>query len=310
MIVQVGVEGLRPEWPGAVVGIGTFDGVHRGHRAVLKDLVREARAAGLPAVVITFDRHPAAVLAPDQCPPALATLDENLRDIAACGVDVAIVLPFTRELSELSADVFFRSILLDRLRVRRMVVGHDFALGHDRRGNAEWLGDRIDTVVVPPLEVNGARVSSTEIRQWVAEGDVARAAEVWGRVPTVSGVVVGGQRLGRTLGYPTANLGRTGVGIVPGDGVYAGWAEGPFGHLRAAISIGCRPVVQGEDRTIEGYLLDYDGPEFYGAALRYGFCERLRPELPFPSLDDLVVQMGQDVAQTRELVRLPSRVSS
>jgi len=305
MIVHCGVDGLRPEWPASVVGIGTFDGVHRGHRAVLSVLVSEARRAAQPSVVVTFDRHPAAVLAPDQCPPALATLDENLRDLCETGVDIAVVLPFTRAFSEIYADSFFREILLNQLKAQRVVIGHDFAFGRDRQGDADWLGDRIDTVVVPPFLWEGARVSSTEIRAWVAAGDVARATGAWGRNPSVSGVVVGGQRLGRTLGFPTANLARSGLGIVPADGVYAGWADGLFGRRVAAISIGHRPTVAGTHRTIEGYLLDYDGPEFYGAAIRFGFVDRLRPELSFPNLEALTAQMHSDVSVTRERVTCP-----
>jgi riboflavin kinase / FMN adenylyltransferase len=297
MQVHFGVELLKPEWSGAVGCIGTFDGVHRGHRAVIERAVAVGRASELPSVLVTFDRHPAAVLRPDRCPPAIHSLAENLDAFESLGVAVAVILPFDRALSETSADAFFQSILLDRLRARCLVVGHDFAFGRGREGTAEWLGERIETEVVPPFQMDGRRVSSTDIRRAVAAGEVEQAAQWLGRPFAIPGVVVGGQRLGRTLGYPTINLARSFDQLTPLDGVYAGTCTTRFGRFKAAISIGMRPAVGGTHRTIEAYLIDYPGESLYGDAVRLSLTRRLREERNFADLEALKRQMRLDVEQ-------------
>lgn len=296
MLVRFGVEAIGADWPGGVVCIGTFDGVHRGHQEVIGQAVSAAREQELPAVVVTFDRHPAATLAPDRCPPAVGTLGLNLDEFARLGVSAAVVLPFDHTLASTSAEDFYSHFLQGKLQAREIVIGHDFAFGHGRQGNAAWLAERIDTDVVPPFELEGERISSSVVRRALAAGDVETARKLLGRPWVQEGVVVSGQKLGRTLGFPTLNLAGVAPQVVPANGVYAGMAHTPEGAFRAAIAIGVRPAVGGGPRTIEAFLLDYPGRSLYGAAVRLHYLRRLREERNFDSLEALRSQMELDVA--------------
>jgi len=301
MQVHFGLELLNAEWSHSVVCIGTFDGVHLGHQAVIGRAVNDAAQRELPCVVITFDRHPAHVLAPDKCPKAIASLAENLEQFNRMGVSVAVVLPFTKELSQTPAQQFFDEMLIGCLKASRLVVGHDFAFGKGREGTPEWLKQRIETEVVPAFEMHGMRVSSSAVRDAISEGDVEEAARLLGRPFVVSGIVVAGQRLGRTLGYPTANLARSFDQVMPSDGIYGGYATTPHGVFRAAVSIGVRPAVGGKDRTIEAFLLDYPGHTLYGKNITVALQHRIREERNFDSLDALKEQIARDVAQVASL---------
>lgn len=300
MLVHFGLDRCAARWPSAVGCVGTFDGVHLGHRGVLKAAVDVSRAEGVPCVLATFDRHPAALLAPDRCPASLAGLNTNLDCIRETGVDVVVVLAFDEALSRMSAQEFLDEVLRGALRVDRMVVGHDFAFGRGREGTPDWLGARIATEVVPPLEIDGRRVSSSAIREAVAQGNVEGAARLLGRPFAIEGVVVRGQQLGRTLGYPTVNLARSGPQVQPADGVYAGGCDTPLGTFRAAISIGMRPAVGGTERTIEAFLLDYPGESLYGRAVTLQLVRRLRDETPFATVEALVEQIERDVRQVAQ----------
>lgn len=302
MLVFLGAAGLRPEWDGSVVCIGTFDGVHLGHQKVVSTAVEEARRRSLPSVVVTFDRHPASVLAPERCPPCLATVSSNLRRFEALGASVAVVLPFDRNLAERSAGQFFEEVLVGSVRAEAMVVGHDFAFGKGREGTPAWLSERIATTVVPPLQQGGCRVSSSAIRRLVAEGILERASELLGRPYCLEGVVVAGERLGRRLGYPTANLGLACDQVVPADGVYAGRCRTPFGEFAAAVSIGTRPTVGGGRRAIEAHLLDYPGRELYGSAVELDVLSRIRGQETFDGVEALKRQMALDVQKVRRMV--------
>lgn len=301
MQVHFGIDSLRAEWPGAVACIGTFDGVHRGHREVIGTAVARAQAAETPCALVTFDRHPANLLAPNRAPRAIADLQSNLTQFRRLGVAVAVVLAFDRALSQTSAQDFFDRILVERLRANAIVVGYDFAFGHDRQGTPDWLAERIATEVIPPFEIDGRRVSSSAIRQAVTEGQMERAAEWLGRPFEIPGVVVPGRRLGRTLGFPTANLARSFDQVDPADGVYSGFLATSHGEFRAAISIGSRPAIEGATRSIEAHLLDYPGDSLYGQAVALHVETRLRDQLDFPSLDALRAQIAQDVEQVRGL---------
>jgi riboflavin kinase/FMN adenylyltransferase len=303
MQVHLGVGVLHAEWPQAVVCVGTFDGVHLGHEAVIRVAVAEAHRQEMPCVLVTFDRHPAAILAPSRNPKCLAPLQENLARFEELGVAVTIVLSFDAELSRMSADRFLQEILIQMAKASQVVVGYDFAMGYGREGTAEWLAARIPTTVIPPFEVEGDRVSSSAIREAVKAGDVGRAARLLGRAYTLTGVIVGGQKLGRQLGYPTANLARSIDQVLPADGIYSGWFESLRGRFRAAVSIGTRPAVGGGARTIEAYLLDYPGESLYGFSARLELIDRLREERTFSSLDALVEQISLDVQEVRG--RLP-----
>lgn len=300
MIVHLGVDLLHAEWSEASVCIGTFDGVHLGHQALIRSAVALGCEREWPSVVVTFDRHPAAILAPDRKPPCLASVEQNLRVFERLGVAVAVVLPFDHAMSQMSADDFLSSILRGKLRAGHLTVGHDFAMGHGRVGTTDWLSERIPTTVISPVEAEGHRVSSSEIRALVAAGEVDHAARLLGHPYALSGVVVGGRKLGRELGYPTLNLARSSDQVLPSDGVYAGRCHTSAGEFLAAISVGVRPTVEEEGRRlVEAYLLDYPGASLYGQAVELEFTSLLRSELKFESLEELKMQIALDVERIR-----------
>ncbi len=295
MQVHFGLDLLSAEWPRAVVCIGTFDGVHLGHRAVIAEAVRRASSEGLPCLLVTFDRHPAAVLDPDRCPPAIAGLGANLAEFERAGVEIAVVLRFDQALADTTAETFFEETLLGSLHASCLVVGHDFAFGWARRGTPGWLAERIETHVVPPFELDGERVSSSRVREAIASGEFERVSRWLGRPWEMSGIVVSGERLGRTFGYPTANLARSIRQATPKDGVYAGTAITPFGEFRAAISLGDRPTLEGKEHAVEAYLLDYPGESLYGKNVTLRFHRLLREQRRFDSVEDLRAQIAEDV---------------
>ncbi len=301
MLVHFGVDLLQAEWLSSVVCIGTFDGVHHGHQSLINRSVEMARQAELPSVLVTFDRHPAATLAPDRKPPAIGTLEQNVRLFRSFGVSACVILPFDLALSQLSAADFLAQILKGKLHAGQLVVGYDFALGHGRQGTVEWLSERIPTEIMPAVEIEGVRVSSTEIRKAIMAGEVGIANRLLSRPFAMTGVVVAGQKMGRQLGYPTINLARSTDQVVPQDGVYAGECETSFGSYRAAISIGNRPAVGGTTRTIEAYLLDYPGKALYSETVQLQFHQRIRDEADFADLEALKHQISNDVQRVASM---------
>ena len=294
-MIHFGTDLLKAEWGSAIVCVGTFDGVHLGHQKVICTAVEKARATEQPCVLLTFDRHPAATLAPDRKPPAVATLDQNLAVFEKLGVSVCVVLAFDRQFSLVTASEFLEETLVACLKASEVVVGHDFAMGRGREGSTKWLAARIETTVVPPFQLDGRRVSSSEVRAAIADGHVERAGVLLGRPFAVSGVVVSGQRLGHELGYPTINIARSDDQVTPGDGIYAGMCRTGLGEFKAAVSVGLRPAVESDERTIEAYLLDYPGDEIYGQSVELLFHTRLRDQMHFEDLDALKSQIKADV---------------
>lgn len=284
---------------GTAVTIGAYDGVHRGHQFVIGQLRRLAEARGLASVVLTFDRHPAAVVRPESAPKLLTDLDQKLEILASTGVDQAVVLHFDEARSQEEPEDFVREVLADALAARIVVVGEDFHFGRRRRGNVALLRDMggafgFDVVHVPLLP--GA--SSTAVRTLLAAGDVAGAADLLGRPHEVRGRVVRGDRRGRDLGYPTANVAVPPEILLPAPGIYAGWYGG---DLAAAISVGSRPTFHdgAGPVVLEAYVLDFDG-NLYDQAATVSFVSRLRDEQRFESSEALVEQMALDVEATRE----------
>ncbi len=296
MQIFYGIEGIKAEWDGAVICAGTFDGVHLGHQEVIARAVAKARAMGLPCVLVTFDRNPAAILAPENLRPSIFSPSVNLARIEGLGVDIAVVLHFDRQLANTSAQEFLFGHLVDKLRAKAVVIGHDFTFGKDRVGTPEWLSERIETEVVPPFLIEGTRVGSSQIRELILHGEVEQAALLLGKPFEIEGVVVSGQKLGRTIGYPTINLARSFWQVTPKDGVYGGGCHLTSGIYKAAISIGIRPTVDNL-RTIEAFLIDYSGPDLYGQAVVLQLTRRLRDPLKFDSLDELKIQIASDVAK-------------
>jgi riboflavin kinase/FMN adenylyltransferase len=294
---------------GSAVTIGAYDGVHLGHQAVLRELRRRAEASGLSTALVTFDRHPATVVRPESAPKLLTDLEQKLEVLAATGdVDTVVVVTFDLVRSQEEPEEFVTEVLVDGLGARVVVVGADFHFGRRRRGNVELLrtlgaGLGFEVVGLGLVEVPGVAgvVSSTAIREAVRLGDVATAARLLGRPFERRGVVTAGDRRGRELGYPTANVRTDPDVILPGEAVYAGWYERPNGEVHpAAISVGRRPTFgDGTPAPIlEAYLLDFDG-DLYGEAARVRFVSRLRDDERFPSVGELVAQMARDVDAAR-----------
>ena len=299
----------------SVVTLGNFDGVHRGHRAVLGQLVDQATTRSADAVVVTFHPHPLAVLFPERAPEQLTSLDQRLALIAASGVDATLVIEFTTDFAHLSPQEFVEQVFVHALHACAVIVGEDTRFGWRNTGNVDTLrelGAAHDFEVVVLADLGeGARWSSTMARGQLAEGDVEGAAVVLGRPPRVCGTVVHGDHRGRELGYPTANLGPEVEGLVPADGVYAGWltrldlaADGGQADrvLPAAVSIGTNPTFDGHERRVEGYVLDRTDLDLYGERICYELVRRLRPTVKYEGIEPLVRQMNEDVAQCREIL--------
>jgi riboflavin kinase/FMN adenylyltransferase len=308
---QVRIETFRPLGLRApAVTIGNFDGVHRGHRALVGETLARARAAGGEAVALTFDPHPARVLAPARVPAALTTLEQKAELLAELGLDVLAALPFTPEVAALSPEGFAGAVLAGALGAREVIVGEEFRFGRGRSGDAATLarlGGALGFSVgaVPPVMDGGRPVSSSRVREALAEGDVAHAAALLARPHFVDGMVVEGDRRGRTIGVPTANLDTDGA-FLPARGVYAGRCRLPGGEVRlAVVNVGERPTFGGGAVTIEAHLLDYSG-DLYGKRLRLSFAARLRAEQRFGSAEELVAQIRRDVDRARALVAAPS----
>ena len=308
-----GLDDVPDGWGPSVVTIGVFDGVHRGHQRIVGRATAAAAELGLPVVVVTFDPHPDEVVRPGAHPPHLGTARRRAELLAGLGADAVCVLPFTQEFSRLGPDEFVRAVLVDRLHALSVVVGENFRFGHKAAGDVALLaelGGKYDFTAegVPQLADAGRTVSSSEIRDLLAAGDVAAAARDLGRPHRVEGIVARGYRRGRGLGFPTANLAIAPRTAIPADGIYAGWLarQDPDGHEEerwpAAISIGTNPTFGGKDRTVEAYALDRDDLDLYGDHVAVEFVARLRATVKFGSAEELVVQMHVDVADARRLL--------
>jgi riboflavin kinase / FMN adenylyltransferase len=272
------------------VAVGTFDGVHLGHREVIR---------GADSV-LTFDPHPVSVVAPQHTPKLLTTLERKAELVASLGVQELIVIPFDRDFASRSAAEFIDDVLVQALGARQVSIGENFRFGHKAQGDPALLSadERFTTVVHPLLEVDGEIVSSSHIRGLVLAGEVAEANMLLGASFELSGEVLHGDQRGRELGFPTANLVPDEALVCPGHGVYACLADG----RPAAVSIGVRPTFNtGRGELIEAYVLDFDG-DLYGSRLRLEFLERLRGERRFEDPSSLIEQMHRDVQRTREIV--------
>jgi len=299
-----GLHNLRPEHRGCVTSIGSFDGVHLGHRAILRQLTRAARAHRLPAVVIIFEPQPHEYFARERAPARLMRLREKVRALSDAGVDRILCLRFNESLRSLSAREFIDRVLLQGLAIRHLVVGDDFRFGRDRRGDFNLLREvgQVEGFTVADtctLEVDGARVSSTRIRQALEAADFEQAERLLGRPYRITGRVSYGRQLGRTLGVPTANLHLRRYRS-PLQGVFAIKAYRRYGSVhRGVANVGVRPTVSGSPRPIlEVHLLDFDG-SLYGELIEVEFLCKLREEYKFESVDKLREQLRVDIEQAR-----------
>lgn len=303
-------EALRP----CVVTLGNFDGVHRGHRAVLNALIESGHRLGLPSVAVTFDPHPVAVLRPESAPELIAP--GEIRDdlIEDTGIDGLLVMDFTQEFAKQQPEDFVRAVFVRALSARCVVVGMDTRFGYRNSGDVSTLadlGEKFGFEVVTLDDVgDGERFSSTVVRTHLRAGEVGEAARVLGRPHRVVGTVVHGNHRGRGLGYPTANLSADSLGLVPQEGVYAGWLTRldrspgePDRTMPAAISVGTNPTFETQDRrTVEAYVLDRDDLDLYDERVMVEFTAHIRPTLRFDSVDELTEAMASDVARCRELL--------
>ncbi|PTU54375.1 riboflavin kinase / FMN adenylyltransferase [Cellulosimicrobium cellulans] len=324
---------VPPGFGPSVVTIGNFDGVHRGHAQVLGRIVDLARERDARAVAVTFHPHPAAVHRPESAPELITGIADRVELLAATGLDAVLLVEYTLEFARQTPEEFVRAYLVDGLHAGAVVVGHDVRFGRDNAGTMETmvaLGARygFDVVAIDDVgqhqgvpvtdeETPGdsqVRWSSTGVRALLAAGDVREAARILGRSHRVRGTVVHGDARGRELGFPTANLGSI-SGMVPADGVYAGWLERPQlagadprhadVRLPAAISIGTNPTFDGVERRVEAYVLDRADLDLYDEDVVLELVERLRPTLRFDGIEPLVAQMHDDVARAREILAAP-----
>lgn len=288
-----------------VASIGFFDGVHRGHLCLIEQLRDEAVRRGMGSLLVTFDRHPRTVLSPSQVPPLLTTLEEKERLLRETGVSEIAILPFTLELSRLSAREFMEKVLRRELGVEVLILGYDHAFGHGGGSLDDYVrwGRETGIEVVRAHELSSLMVSSSKCRRLIEEGDVRGAAEMLGRFYTLSGEVVRGFHVGHELGFPTANLQVDTEKVMPRNGAYAVWATLADGERRGGmLNIGTRPTIgNGETTSVEVNLLDYDG-NLYDQRLTVEFVARLRDERRFDSRSELMSQLARDEADARELL--------
>ena len=289
-----------------VGSIGFFDGVHRGHLCLVEQLKDEARRRGMKSLLVTFDRHPRTVVSPGHVPTLLTTLEEKERLLRATGVDEIAVLPFTQELSRLTAREFMEMVLRRELNVGTLVLGYDHAFGH---GGGSWedyvrWGHETGIEVVRAHELPSLMVSSSKCRRALEDGHVEEAAEMLGRPYSLSGEVVKGFHVGHELGFPTANLMPDEEKLIPAHGAYAVWAVLADGSRQAGmLNIGNRPTIgNGETVSVEVNLLDYEG-DLYGQRMTIDFIGRLRDERRFSNRDELVAQLNEDKRRAEEILR-------
>ena len=298
------IDDLSVPSQGTVMTLGNFDGIHRGHQALIGAVVAEAKDLGLVSLVLTFEPHPLKVLAPERAPKMLLAHKDKMQLLQALGVDVVVVQKFDLSFAKLSAEDFVRTVLVDQLKARKVWVGKDLRFGQGRKGGVSdlvrWgseLGFSVATV--EPILVDGERVSSSHIRELVSNGQVDRVESMLGRYYSLSGRVVGGNRRGRDLGFPTANL-STRAEVMPLDGIYATLFQLGERQYLSVSSIGVNPTFGAGPRTVESFIFDFDR-DIYGAAVNLSFVRRIRAEQRFDSVDGLVSQIQRDVDDAKAI---------
>ena len=290
----------------SILTIGVFDGVHLGHRYLISSLVEKSRHTGRLSGVLTFRNHPRSILDPNFKPSYITTLSQRIDLIKQLGVDFVIPISFNTEVSNLKArDFAFK--LTSILNLKEMVFGPDFAMGHQREGDSNVLsaiGDELgfNIMVIDPLTNNqGSTIKSTTIRQAIFNGNVTDAGKLLGRNFNINGEVIKGFGRGEPMGFPTANIKSAPETIVPGDGIYATWATVEGQRYMSATSIGIRPTFDASNRTVETFIMDFNG-KLYGKQLGLDFVSRIRNEIKFPSIEDLKNQMSQDIEETKKIL--------
>ena len=304
MIVYRGFDDLQP-LPNAVVTSGTFDGVHRGHQTILARLTEVAKTSNGQSVLITYWPHPRTVVSNDsQDLKLLTTLDEKIDLLSQAGVDHLVVIPFTRSFSQLSSEEYIRQILMEKIGTKKLVIGYDHRFGRDREGGFEYIKAHqseygFEVEEIPRHDVEAVGVSSSKIRTALTDGNIQTANRFLGRPYSLTGTIVKGRQLGRTIGFPTANMQVDDANkLVPANGVYAVEVLYAGQVLAGMLNIGFRPTVAGTNQTIETYIFNFD-KDIYGEHLTLRFREFLRPEQKFEGLPALVAQLKQDEESAR-----------
>ncbi len=302
MQIVRGLESFRPDAGPSAVALGAFDGIHLGHRAILRTAVTQARHGKLQALVCTFDRHPMEVLQPDRAPLPITTLDERLELIAETGIDTTVVIPFTPAVAGIEAKAFVQDVLVGTLKAQEIVVGFNHRFGQGARGDAQLLETLAGPLgfrahIVPALMVDGLAVSSSEIRAALQRGDLPSAARLLGRPYSIRGEVVRGAGRGRTLGFPTANV-KTDRPLGLPVGVYVCRLTVAARQHQAVVNVGFRPTFGETELAVEAHVLDFTG-DLYDERVTLTFLRRLREERKFPSVDALRQQIALDVAAAR-----------
>jgi riboflavin kinase/FMN adenylyltransferase len=293
----------HPHYP--VVAFGNFDGVHLGHRAIMKAAMDRARAVGGTSFAMTFDPLPSKVLFPERAPKLLLVPEDKLELLRISGIDGVIVINFTREFSQVEPRDFVRDYLVGKIGAREVVVGHSVNFGHQRAGNASVMVELgrefgFDTTVVGPVKQAGMEVSSTKIRELILSGDVRSAAKLLGRYHFLNGSVVRGRERGRTIGFPTANL-DSDTECLPADGVYATRVVLDDGHYPSITNIGMRPTFNEAARSVEAHIFEFNR-DVYGHRIKLELIERIRGEKKFASADELKHQIAQDLNRAHEIL--------
>ena len=283
------------------VAIGIFDGVHAGHQEILAEASLHGRV-----VALTFYPHPTSIFAPERTPSAIVSLDDRIALLELNGASEVVVVEFTKEFSSKSPDEFIQEVLVNQLHATHVTVGANFTFGHKASGNVDYLkkhAQGFDVSAVELKEDRGSAISSTRIRNLIVDGDVERAAELLTRPYALAGIVVHGEKRGRTIGYPTANLGLSEHATIPADGIYAGWLTVGDHRWASAISIGTNPTFPGvRGRQVEAYAIDQEGLDLYDQDATIEFVARLRDTLKFDGLDPLLAQMAKDCDSAKKIL--------
>jgi riboflavin kinase/FMN adenylyltransferase len=311
MNIYFGLDALpaEPAWEGAAVTIGVFDGVHLGHQALIARTLQHARTNGMPAIVLTFDRHPAETVRPESAPLYIHTISHRLERLAECGVDHAVLARFDSSLASTPASEFAEQVLVRQLHAKHLILGDDFRFGHGREGNVELLrtmgeSHGFEVHVIASVEgAGGVRVSSSYIRECIQAGDMREVIQLMGGAWQWTGTVVRGDGRGTGFGFPTANLRPVTRLLSPAEGVYACRAKLEGRWYAAAVSAGTKPVFPNSPPSIEAYLIDFEHRPLYGCTIDIQFIQFLRKQQAFESTDALLEQIHRDVIQTKDLIK-------
>ena len=298
-------EQLTEAGQGAVIAIGSFDGMHRGHQALFERARDMARGKQVPLGLVTFEPHPVKVLAPQLAPPTLMAREDKVATLAELRFDFALFQKFTPVFANMAPDDFVENVLHQTMKVSGVVVGYDFSYGKKAAGSAETLKAQleqqdVDVEIIKPQRLDGLVISSTKIRQFVLDGKMVAAQTLLGRPFRLSGPVVPGDQRGRQIGTPTANIDRR-QEITPARGVYAVWAHVEGQTYPCVVNVGIRPTFKGDGLTVEAHLLDF-GTDIYGKELAIDFVQKIRPERKFASKDDLMDQIQKDIQSTKKIL--------